>query len=185
MIEIKLGECPAIEGMRDAVHVAIITLRAGEDLEPGQRVEVDGATVMACKSYWKCVGIVDPFLNCSIVAKGALVNVVLLPCSVTSMRHHWSSDAFPVAAESGTTREESERWLRDFIECKHLPSLEHLVSAALGEHYASGVDDDDYETLYIDGEDACGSIPDEFWDHVENLTGKKCPRRATSFSCSC
>ena len=51
------------------------------------------------------------------------------------------------------------------------------------EYYETYTNDGEY--LHFDGRDAHGVIPPEFWDHVENYTGKPCPLRATYFSCSC
>jgi len=37
----------------------------------------------------------------------------------------------------------------------------------------------------VGGKDASGSIPDEVWEHVEAVTGKKQEIRPSYFSCSC
>jgi hypothetical protein len=41
------------------------------------------------------------------------------------------------------------------------------------------------EYLHFDGEDAHGEIPDEFWTHLEVVTGERPPYRPKYFSCSC
>lgn len=41
------------------------------------------------------------------------------------------------------------------------------------------------EYISVGGSDAHGSIPPEFWDHVEAVTGKKQELRPAYFSCSC
>ena len=35
------------------------------------------------------------------------------------------------------------------------------------------------------GDDISGDIPDEFWDHVEAIAGKRITERASYFSCAC
>lgn len=41
--------------------------------------------------------------------------------------------------------------------------------------------------IHFDGQDAHAEIPDEFWNHMEVVTGMKFEGddRATGFSCSC
>lgn len=100
---------------------------------------------------------------------------------------------FPDAAVviAKPTRDESEQWLREFARTADCPDFYTLIAAASGEqienpdseHYGTYTNDGVY--LYFDGRDAHGSIPDEFWSHVENYTGKPCPLRAQYFSCSC
>jgi hypothetical protein len=82
------------------------------------------------------------------------------------------------------TVEDSERWLRNFAAISDCPDYEDLLEMAV----QNDVDDSfGGEESYLDsaGWMAHGSIPAEFWDHVENVTGKTGLKRATYFSCSC
>ena len=56
-----LGKQPETLGEKDAVHVAIVSVRAGSYLDPGQKVGMnsDGEAVWDNKG----VGVVDPFLT--------------------------------------------------------------------------------------------------------------------------
>lgn len=192
MSDVTLGQLTTIDTPRDAIHVAVIPMKAATDLDAGSPVNQHG-----WKSDYAPVGIVDPFLT-RVVKKGEVFWCMLYPKSIVGMRHHWVHPAFPSETEKGFpfTPEESKAWLEAFCRTQDCPDYDTVVAAALGEYvepiewYGSEAysiqdygDGDIY--LFFSGRDAHSSIPPEFWDHVENATGKKCPVRATTFSCSC
>lgn len=86
---------------RDAVHVAIAPVMAGQTLRRGQYVGFsrNGSVVAGDGSdddktqFVTCIGIVDPFLDDD-VKKGQLFYVWLRPGTITSLRHVWSHPAF-------------------------------------------------------------------------------------------
>ena len=164
-----LGQIPETKE-RDAVHVAIIPMEAGELLLPGQRV---GITDGKAGAGGKIVGIVDPFLT-DVVSKGTTFWLCLLPNTVTGMRHHWEHPDFNEVTFH-PSKEKSEQWLRNFAYEKDYP-FESLVEEALT---ATG----DYLVLYQT--EVSGEIPDKFWSHLENYTGKKVRIKSRYFSCSC
>jgi hypothetical protein len=157
----------------------------------------------------KALGIVDPFVTAPI-QPGQWFWLVVFPRQIKSLRHVWTHPDFPespdlVAIDQKNELEdlkaqqefedvkkvsESEAWLRHFLhDVADLP-YDEVIAAVLGEP----LDDEDGEGLSVrnDGEyltiyglDAGGSIPEEFWDHLEIVTGKKITRRAQYFSCSC
>lgn len=180
---------------RDAVHVAVVPVIASEQLSRGQRVKLtpetrDHVSSAGTNDY---IGVVDPFLYDDTIGRGERFLILLRPDSVTSMRHHWSSPDFSVAIDV----ESSERWLRNFIEVSDMPDYDVVMAAAVGdpvsdvEGYAdygqaySIHDTSDGGYLLFNGRDAHCEIPDEFWDHVEMVTGRTVPHRVSSFSCSC
>jgi len=180
MKEIELGELVGPDDPdRDAVHIAIKKMRATRIMAPGEVVPG--------------LGIVDPFLD-EHAHPGDLYWLFLFPNSVTGMRHHWSHPSFPdeIYDQDQPTKEESEQWLRGFVDNSSCPPYEELLKAAVGEElpnydpewYLSAYSVDEHH-LHFNGRDAHGSIPPEFWDHVENVTGKVCRFRPISFSCSC
>lgn len=194
---------PKAEALRDAIHIAIAPCVAAGRLSPGQEVgfanKDDYETVGI---YPDPIGIVDPFLVQD-VQEGQRFYVLLFPNTVTGMRHEWTHPAF-AAAEKAKERgkaivEErhkkmvSEKWLREFCDGADCPSYDLLMEAIQSEgNRMKGRGDDDYVTIevrsdyiYVGGSDAHGDIPDEFWDHVEVVTGKKAKLRPTGFTCSC
>lgn len=102
MNDIKLGEL--IEGAdarRDALHVAVAPVKAGENLAPGDKVQFDPSSseVQLAQPGKPFVGVIDPFLT-TIVEKGRWCWLFVHPDGVRRpMRHEWSHPAFdPPAA---------------------------------------------------------------------------------------
>jgi hypothetical protein len=78
---------------RDAIHLAVEPVEAGENLSPGDHVSLtDG------KAYFtgtaKKVGIVDPFLPAPVKA-GDRFWLVVYPRQISSLRHVWEHPDFP------------------------------------------------------------------------------------------
>lgn len=185
---------------RDAIHLAVEPCIAGELLSPGDDIGLL-ANNLALKntpsSYEidiKYVGIVDPFLKRD-VQPGEKFWMIIYPRTITSLRHVWSHPSFTdeVVEKSDPeyTEEQieaSEKWIRKFIDDNDTPDYDTLIAAAsddlpLFNISTSYCKEDGY--LHFSGEDAHGEIPNEFWDHVEIVTGKKITDRPEYFSCSC
>lgn len=193
---LKLGELITTEQHRDAIHVAVAPVVAGEDVKPGQHVgfiasDNETVGVSGCGSL---LGIIDPFLKCKKVRRGERCWLYLYPGSIQSLRHEWTHIAFnnePVA--TCVDKGESEAWLRRFASTHDCPDFETLIRAAVGEDVRPDYDDGYYshgsyienDYLHFNGRDAHGDIPDEFWVHVERYTGKRCSQKPRYFTCSC
>lgn len=157
---------------RDAIHLAVEPVIAAETLKPGQHVTVRGKKAYLSGS--KLVGIVDPFLEKNVL-EGEMCWLIIYPRTITSLRHVWEHPDFDTEREENVRK--SEEWLKHFCDTNDCPPYYDVMEAALKNPGT--------EALYFSGQDAHGSIPDEFWDHVENITGKKLAERPTYFSCSC
>lgn len=95
MSDVKLGKLIEGIGKRDAIHVAVAPVTAGEDLNPGDHVEVrgSGAAYKGDHGLGDLVGVVDPFLK-QAVKKGERFWLCLYQFSTTGMRHAWSHPKF-------------------------------------------------------------------------------------------
>lgn len=97
---------------RDAIHIAVAPVVAGEWLEPSQRVYLEHGMAWSyhLKFVVKPVGIVDPFLGVS-VEKGQRFWLYLFPGSITSLRHDWTHPAFVTnpALAAHLAKKEAER----------------------------------------------------------------------------
>jgi hypothetical protein len=184
---------------RDAIHIAVASVVAGERLRPGQHIGFqegndDGETVVGwLHGNEKAIGIVDPFLPHQ-AEEGERFWMFLNPNTITSLRHNWTHPAFGEESKLDkpiASKEASEEWLRNFAATSDCPDYDTLIAAASGDHEKNYGDDGymnscaDGEYLHFGGRDAHGEIPDEFWHHVEVVTGQKPPVRSRFFSCSC
>lgn len=175
-----LGMIHTKEEKRDAIHLAVLPVEAGEDLARAQPI-----TIREGKAYLDVegIGIVDPFIDKG-VGMGQKFWMVLRPRIITSLRHVWTHPAFEdepevkeVAPESTDQKTLSERWLRDWVNREEVPDYDTVISLAKS---SSG---EDYITIF--GEDAHATIPAEFWDHLYNVTGERVIDPPEGFSCSC
>jgi len=168
---------------RDAIHLAVDNVVAGEKVYPGQDIEIYEGEAFHRSITGKFVGIVDPFLD-EPVQKGEHFWLVVYPRTITSLRHVWVHPDFedddPLAEVS--SKEDSEDWLRAFIDRSDCPDYETVIAKALNNDNSW-----DNEYLHFDGRDAHGDIPKEFYDHLAVVTGIVVPTddRASHFSCSC
>lgn len=190
---------------RDAIHLAVEPVIAAHRLLPAQDVGLleDGKAGTSLNP----VGIVDPFLKRA-VKPGEKFWLVVYPRQITSLRHVWEHPAFEKSLEPIITEEHREQakrvaerltgvsvqWLKEFCEKGDGPDYETLMDAINNGGSSSSVDSDgDYsygitingDYIQVNGADAHGDIPPEFWDHVENVTGKKQTLRPDHFFCSC
>lgn len=177
----KLIQGPAC---RDAIHVAIVPLVAGEILRRGYCVKLaqDSQEIVVYTGFddEEALGVVDPFLDRTLVQIGERFWCFLIPGTVTGMRHHWSHPAFDQEATSV-----HERWLKEFCNRCHFDYQEVIKEAMSGSREicieADGVD------IHSSGELVCGE-EELFWEHLEGLTGKTFDasmRDQTVWSCNC
>ena len=160
---------------RDAIHLAVEPVVAGTLLSPGEDVGfLPDGTVGVCE---KALGIVDPFLE-DTVKPGERFWLVVYPRQITSLRHVWSHPAFPESDVKGPPVDASvsEAWLRKF--CAHVGCDYEYVMEQINRK----ADDLSYLSS---GTSSDGEIPDEFWDHIEIVLGRRVTQRPTYFSCSC
>lgn len=184
-----IGQIITTEQNRDAIHVAIVPVKAESILYPGQRVGIkDGRASVAATT----VGIIDPFLTAP-VYQDQTCWLFLYPGTITSLRHVWTHPAFESQSDFTTAKTDiaaSERWLRAFCEDADIPSYDNIMAAlqsggrwVAGDGYSSISIED--SSIHVGGQDAYGKIPSEFWDHVEVVLGRKVKSRPEYFSCSC
>lgn len=182
-----LGTTIGAAAKRDAIHLAIDPVFAGEQLAPGTRVIVHNRVARKAIPGFE-IGIVDPFLTRDVVP-GERFWLVILPRTIQSLRHVWSHPCLPdepsaePSGENGEIehmRKQSENWLRGFCERSACPDYEYVISE-IAESCAYFKPEGSLSL----GRDAQGEIPPEFWDHVEIVLGRSIPNRPTYFSCSC
>jgi hypothetical protein len=97
MTDIVLGQLATGRTERDAVHIAVIAMIAGERLQPGERVRFADRSknVMVGGYDDDVIGVVDPFLE-EPVNIGETFWLCLLPNSTKALRHAWTHPLLPV-----------------------------------------------------------------------------------------
>lgn len=161
MSELNIGKIIDGDAARDAIHIAVAPVVAGEALEPGTHVALDeNGTAVSYKT--KPIGIVDPFLANAVV-KGQKFYLFLYPRTVTNLRHEWSHAAF---RQEPSTASVSMGWLLRFAELHQMAYCDMM--AAVKEFVDGGCDEPTIENDFRDWE-----TPPEFWIHYEAVTGKK------------
>lgn len=173
---------------RDAIHVAIMAVKAGCALHPGQHVgfiredsarEVGPATGRDVKA----IGIIDPFLKAP-VPSGAWCYLVLYPNTITSLRHDWEhpdvdAKQMQVATDALSGRAKAIEGVQNFASEINVGYDELLMRA---KEYL------DTDEVWLEG-DKFDSVqmPEQFWEWYGVIQRADVPvdKRGYFFSCSC
>ena len=176
---------------RDAIHLAVEPVVAGETLFPGAHVYLrDGLAwhftqhAMGEDTTRKSLGIVDPFLGEDVLV-GERFWLVVYPRQITSLRHVWTHPAFPNSEVKIVQNVSAdEQWIHDFA--ARLDQTYNALMGAAERWLAAGKWDgytyDNSETY----KDYYDQFP-EFWEHYAVVTGSDIPdgKRESFFTCSC
>lgn len=177
-----LGMVHFREEKRDAIHLAVMPVEAGETLRPGTHIGVskNGKAYAVAREH--CIGIVDPFLTEPVSYRDRFW-LVIYPRKIQSLRHVWSHPALPDEAPAVASAEpagdfaSAKARIRDMaadLDC----SVERLMDGAASflEHG---------ECLHF-GHDLDYDWPaEDFWRCYEIVTGKPVASKEFFFRCSC
>jgi hypothetical protein len=168
----RIGKPISGEAERDAIHVAVYPAVAGKKMRPGDYVcVVDGQAYPT--TAFASIGIVDPFLGDE-VQIGERFWIFITPGTITGLRHNWTHPDLEKVAPP-VDKFVHEAWLRDFADSYELDYDEMVEEAASGGIIRGGTENH-------------GAGTDEFWEHLEALTGKRFDvdhREQTTWSCAC
>lgn len=185
-----LGNLIGPNEKRDAIHLAVIPVMAAQNLHAGDDICVtsDGKASHGPNP----VGIVDPFLKETVVKKGQHFWLIIYPRKITSLRHVWSHPSFPEEpVQSGISNEEKFQEVEDALDGR-LSGKKWLANYAssLGVSYTDLLNRasayQEHGAYWSEGSRFEGeSVPPEFWDHYEKVTGEVVNDPGNFFSCSC
>lgn len=176
-----LGALITEEVERDAIHIAVLPVVAGDYLSPGQWIgfrEWDNRAIADNSS--DAIGVVDPFLKAT-VNRGQKFWMLVFPNTITSLRHEWVHPEIPPSPSKQTKMSVSEAWLREFADDFYVDYYVMMGDVAAAVK-AGGCDsimtlgssaDVDYET---------------FWYHYQIVTGTVIDHEVTKdmwFRCAC
>lgn len=176
---------------KDAIHIAIAQVRAGETLSPAEPVgfkEVEGVVYRDALH----IGIVDPFLKAQ-VTKDTVFYLFLNPNSVTSLTHQWTHPSFSREAQLPA----AEAWLKKHSQAYFGTDEDDYFAEWEGTNYQRFIDEfkegkveyyaygDDFSNHYNNNIDG---FRKKFWDNLEIVTGIKATKEQRDqeyFTCSC
>ncbi len=178
--ETRLGELAPEGAGRDAVHIAVLPIMAGENLGPGDKVRILDGRAFGWSTGEGYVGVVDPYLD-QIVGTGQTFFLFVRPRTITGLRHVWTHPDFPeeVSSSPSGVRGYSNA-MRVVTDAAH--QLEMDPSALIREaEQAIRVGAPIYlgtETCYLDA----GLV----WDALEHVLGRQHPDpEMRYFRCAC
>lgn len=179
--DVTLGKLLTGGEKRDAIHIAIAPVVAGQRLAPGVQVGfLEDSKSGRVGIDAEPIGIVDPFLLQS-VEKGQRFYLFLFPGTVTSLRHDWTHPAFTEAVH--VPDPDSEKWLRKY-------AVDHYSYAPDEEAaFTRLIENLKEQSLRFWGSDLAGlndlDDADELRHHAERYLGIRIDWGSFSFSCSC
>ena len=190
MSEVKLGKkIKKGKGQKDAIHIAVVPLIAGERLYKGHKIKLkfntDNVALDASYDEENAFGIVDPFLDEYSVEAGQEFYGLVFPGTVTGMRHEWQHPKFGIAKRE---LDEHEAWIRDFCD-RWKFDYDELISTALSKS-----DNSEYDRYIVaQGRDLLsreelGEDHNLFWEHLEGMMSQKFDekhREGMGWSCTC
>lgn len=178
----RLGQLITKHVGRDAIHIAIAPVQAGEDLYPGQRIKINQLKQAVQAEDWEYTAIIDPWLE-SDVLMGQWCWALLNPNTITALRHYWTHPDFP-DLRNNEEKQQALEWMNIFADDMGKNSygremtVEELLQAA-DKFLATG----DYTSWGYDTE----YISDEFWVNYEIIRGVIVDpgNRQGFFTCDC
>lgn len=166
----KLGQLITTEEKRDAIHFAVAPVTAKSKLAPGEWImfAIPGNTeqVQVARNKRNAIGIVDPFLDHDVL-EGESFWMMLMPNTITSLRHEWSHPAF-----EQEQRGVSEFWLREFAQAHGLHYGNMMDAFERSDTMGTGDNE-----LYLDDDEYA-----ELGHHLRIVLGREVD---PSFSCAC
>lgn len=177
----KVGQIIEGEAERDAIHVPVIAVIAGDYLNPGEHVGLQGSkrNRTAVRNADN-VGIVDPFLK-QTVNRGQKFWLFVYPGSITSLRHNWEHPALE-KVDDDPDLQASMRWMEeiaDRFQRREPEPYEWLMEEA--DRVVRG--EESYITFSTDSYIGAFSA-DEFWHHYQVIRGKAATP-GNVFTCVC
>lgn len=188
MSDVTLGKLVEGNPGRDAIHLAVVPMVAGEDLQPGSHVRIENEKAVETIND-DGIGIVDPFLR-DRVTEGQTFWLCLYPKTITSLRHVWEHPAIKSeGALSPTTPsnevEASRRWLELYVRA-HCPYWKEKQDGG----YSDFISNVKRRRIYYYGSD-CHNLTDvedaeELFFHLSIVLGHRINAEYfEAFACSC
>lgn len=185
---------------RDAIHLGVEPVEAGETLNAGQHVCLINGKAFR-QDHGKPVGIVDPFLpkhpHGQDVLPGQRFWLIVYPRQITSLRHVWEHPDFPASGDTAAAPELSEEQFERAMELvdnskavakAFINSEADRLDISYDELIEAATDFVDHDEYLVDGgKFESKRVSQGFWEHYQIITGKKVPadQQHNFLSCAC
>lgn len=181
-MKIELGKLCPVDAERDAIHIAIAPVIAGDTFNPGTHIGfLDDGTVGPTKNT---IGIADPFLKQTII-RNQRIYLCLYPNTVVRLRHDWHHFSFPREVTDRPVIVEAEIYVKKCLEslCRY-----NVKKVGIEETYKEFMNNlIDNSSMYFHGEEITSwyELPDHFKDTLEILLGREIVTDDISIRCGC
>ena len=145
-----LGTIHTQDEFRDAIHLAVEQVVAGEDLRVGEHITYVNGKAFSLRKGEESIGIVDPFLD-RMVKEGERFWLVVKPRLITSLRHVWSHPAFPDEASVLFLKQQQAGSGEADVPKELLAQSPEKLAYAWIVDYAASLSEDDSESNNYDG----------------------------------
>lgn len=151
MSDVQLGTVPKMPDLleksidyRDAVHVAVVPMRSQYQVVSGERMKV--ITQGYCRPAYPNEppdGIVDPFLpeKKEPMQSGTWFWLLLMPGTVTGMRHHWQHPVFDRFAQERGAAAPTSSPISDEQDSGKIPEVVLEIARICGKTYEALMSD--------------------------------------------
>lgn len=170
-----LGKAPFDLGEKDAIHVGIVSVRAGAPIHPGQKCSLNDRREAVPNSDG--IGVADPFLK-SKIAKGQNFWLLISQDKIPNVRHTWELPNVDFSAP--TVAVQKNKWLERHAKELHI-TYEQLMDACAeavntwkGVPYPGDLTEEQFEDVY-DKYDIFSEWADEVDYKFDNVGTMCCP----------
>lgn len=174
--KIVLGKVPEELGVKDAVHVAIISVRAARRIELGQKCSLN--KYGEAEPDGKGIGVADPFRRQEIYT-GDYFILLINPDVVDNVTHHWEH---PSLAISQPTREVVyNRTLSEYAKQYKLTykelmdAAEKVVNKDTSVPYTGELTEEEFDEVYLEKWEFWSEWAGEVGYEFENQGTECCP----------
>lgn len=172
-----LGKTPSEIGIKDAIHTAIVSVRAGSLIRPGDKCKINQYNeAVACNS--NSIGVADPWHNGNIIA-GNIFWLIINQDEIPNVRHVWDH---PSVSFEQPTREVQYNYtlkhLSDQLEIEYnqlLKDMEVVAKTDTPIKYTGNKTEEELETIQEDSWDYWSEFADVTGYVFENYGSQCCP----------
>lgn len=173
------GRVPDGLGVKDAVHVACVSLRAAQLLNPGQEITLNEAReAIPCNSKSKSFGVVDPFLGRS-VKRGENFWGLLSMHEVPNVRHVWEHPDFTFEAPTTEVKYNSTiQSYADDLKVSYqelMDACDKMEKSGTPTIYKGELTEEEFESASEDTYDLWSEWSEESGIEFENVGTACCP----------